>query len=221
MYHHRLKGISSGLLALLAAVASHAALEWPMMALTIKADPKLPTAEAVYPFKNSGSEQVVIKRVTTSCDCTKATLAKEYYGPGEAGELKVVFTLGAHTGRQDKDITVTMLDETGKPTVLHLTVNIPESPVRLSAASIVWSKGDPATEKTVDVILTDPTHTRLENLQCADTRLAVSLVPGKGPGNYTFILKPTTTDALMQAMVRLQATVNGQPRVYLVQAQVR
>jgi len=47
------------------------------------------------------------------------------------------------------------------------------------------------------------------------------LVPGKAPGGYSILLKPTTTDGLMQAMVRLQATVNGQPRVYLVQVQVR
>jgi len=207
--------------ALLAAVAGQASLNWPTTALTIQADPKLPTAEAVYHFQNTGQELAVIKEVMVSCDCVRTVLAKEFFAPGESGELRAVFTLGARTGRQEKDITVTMLDETVKPTVLHLTVDIPESPVRLSTGSVVWLKGGPTDEKAVDVILTDPAHTKVESLQCADTRVAVSLVPGKAPGVYSILLKPTTTDGLMQAMVRLQATVNGQPRVYLVQVQVR
>jgi len=201
--------------------AEAAALHWPVTAQEIKADPKRPTVEAVFAFKNTSDRPAVIKSVMTSCDCTQPVLAKERYAPGEEGELRLVFTLGARTGRQEKSITVTLLDEITPPTVLHLTVDIPESPVRLSAELVRWPLGSAIEEKSVEVILTDPEHTILEGVQCAEPSFSVRLEPAADPGRRNLVLSPVTTGKPLQGMVRLQARVDGQPRVYLVQAQVQ
>ncbi len=130
------------LLALLPGIGMSAdKLTWPATDLTIKADPKKPTTEAVFSFKNKSNQAVIIISTMPSCDCVQPVLAKEMFAPGEVGELRAVFTLGALTGRQEKTITVSYSDEAAAPTVLRLTVDIPEAPVRLSVSSVVWPQG--------------------------------------------------------------------------------
>lgn len=214
--------IGSVLIALLArSGAGASALDWPVTAQEIKADPKLPTVEAVFAFRNSGARPAVIESATASCDCTQPVLVKTEYAPGETGELRVVFTLGARTGRQEKTVTVTLRDETAEPTVLHLTVDIPESPVRLSAEALVWPLRSPPVEKSVEVILTDPEHAIVEGAQCAEPSFMVRVESATEPNLRKIVVKPVTTDQPLQTTVRLQTRINGQPRIYVVRAQVR
>lgn len=198
-----------------------AELTWAITELTIKADPKKPTAEVVYPFKNTSDQAIVIKSVAPSCDCVQPLLAKEQFAPGEAGELRAVFTLGSRTGRQQKLIVVSFLDAAISPAVLSLTVDIPEAPVRLSTDTLRWKQGRAATEQVVEITLTDPEHTTIDSVQCAEASFAVSLEQSKGTGGRRIVVKPLSTEKLAQAMIRIQATVNGVPQVLLVQLAVR
>lgn len=45
--------------------------------------------ETTYTVRNSGNAPLKISKVSTSCDCTKATIAREVIPPGETAELKV------------------------------------------------------------------------------------------------------------------------------------
>ncbi len=226
-----------------------AGLTWSTTELAIKADPKKPTAEAVYAFKNETVQTVVIQSAAACCDCVQVSFAKSGSGnpaeterlaqgralqvaefkqgypvalaPGEAGELRATFTLGARTGRQEKAITVTYLDERSAPSVLRLSVDIPDAPVRLSTEMLRWKQGGVADAQAVDIILTDPERTMIDQVQCADPSFAISLEPAKAPGSRRIVVKPLSTDNLAQATIRIQATVSGVLRVVLVQAMVR
>jgi hypothetical protein len=224
-------------------------LTWSATDLAIKADTKKPTTEAVYAFKNESVQTVVIQSAAACCDCVQVSFAKSGSGnpaeterlaqgralqvaefkpgyplalaPGEAGELRARFTLGARTGRQEKVITVTYLDQRTAPSVLRLSVDIPNAPVRLSTEMLHWKQGGATDEQAVDIILTDPERTTIDQVQCAGANFAVSLEPAKVPGSRRIVVKPLGTDKLVQATIRIQATVNGVMRVLLVQAMVR
>jgi hypothetical protein len=220
-----------------------AGLTWSASDLAIKADPKKPTAEAVYAFKNESVQTVVIKSAAACCDCVQIGLVTDgperraqgralqsaevkqgdpvAVSPGESGELRATFHIGARTGRHEKAITVTYLDERVAPSVLKLAVDIPEAPVRLSAETLRWKQGGAADQQTVDIILADKANATIDSVQCAEPNFVVSLEPAKAPASKRLVVKPTTTERLGQGMVRIQATVNGAPQVLLVQAIVR
>ncbi|MDP3143011.1 MAG: rhodanese-like domain-containing protein [Candidatus Omnitrophota bacterium] len=52
-------------------------------------EPKIQTHN--FAVKNLGNDTLVIKRISTSCGCTKAKISKDKLVPGETAELKVTF----------------------------------------------------------------------------------------------------------------------------------
>ena len=204
-----------------AAIHAQTALTWEHTTLTLPADPKRPTVEAVFPFRNTGDSLAVIKQVMACCDCVKPVLAKEHYAPGEAGELKLVFSLGARTGQQEKSITVFMLNETGEPHVLKLKVNIPDAPVRFSAQSLLWKPGEPADEKSLEIILVEPARDSIESVTSSEPAFAVRLVPETTLGQARLLVRPTATSTPVSAPLRVAARVNGQRRGVVLTAGVR
>jgi hypothetical protein len=48
------------------------------------------------PLRNTGSSELVIESVTTSCGCTSAEVSPMTIQPGESGMLLVQFDSGAH-----------------------------------------------------------------------------------------------------------------------------
>ena len=61
-----------------------------------------------FKVKNSGQEILEIKRVATSCGCTRAKIAKEKINPGQETELLVTYDSGSMplhgSGRQERII---------------------------------------------------------------------------------------------------------------------
>ncbi len=62
--------------------------------------------EAVFKFKNSGKEPLVISNVLVTCGCTATQWPREPIEPGKNGELKVTFNSTGKMGKQNKIITV-------------------------------------------------------------------------------------------------------------------
>ncbi|MCF8364668.1 MAG: DUF1573 domain-containing protein [Bacteroidales bacterium] len=57
-------------------------------------------------FSNSGSSDLIITDVNTSCGCTVPEFTKEPLKPGEKGTIKVTFDSSNRKGFQNKSITV-------------------------------------------------------------------------------------------------------------------
>lgn len=59
-----------------------------------------------YYFENTGDEDLVITKVTTSCGCTVGNYPKKPIKPGDDGKIEVVFDSKGKKGFQNKRATV-------------------------------------------------------------------------------------------------------------------
>lgn len=66
--------------------------------------------DIVFEFENTGTEILLITRVTPSCGCTTAALEKKEYKPGEKGAITSKFNSTNYSGRIIKTITVVSND---------------------------------------------------------------------------------------------------------------
>jgi len=135
---------------LLLPLLGRGALVWEtrQVILPVRAGDK--EAVGLFPFKNTGKAAVTITDIRASCECTAAELAQRTYAPGEAGAIRVVFTVGERTGPQDRIITVST-DDAAEPAIqLRLLVDIPNL-LSYSAKMVYWPVGGQAGEKSIDV----------------------------------------------------------------------
>ena len=104
--------------------------------------------------------------------------------------------------------------------MLKLILDIPE-PVAINPKFVFWRMGEPAAEKSVEVTLADPGKMSLGEVRCAEPSFIVRLELGKEPGRHRVVIRPADTSKLMQAPIRLTATVNGDPKVLVIYAAVK
>ncbi len=69
--------------------------------------------EHIFTFKNTGKNDLIIRKSKASCGCTAVSLGSKIIKPGEEGSIKAVFNTRGKRGKQTKSI--------------NLTTNIPES----------------------------------------------------------------------------------------------
>ena len=62
--------------------------------------------EHIFQFENTGTADLIISNVQTTCGCTVPQWPRTAIAPGEKQELKVVFNSRGKMGRQNKIITV-------------------------------------------------------------------------------------------------------------------
>ncbi|MHC4831688.1 MAG: DUF1573 domain-containing protein, partial [Planctomycetota bacterium] len=68
--------------------------------------------EKTFRFKNTGTSELRLLRVDTSCGCTAALPSKVEFAPGEAGELKVSFTTREKRLTSDADVLTNTIELT-------------------------------------------------------------------------------------------------------------
>ncbi len=198
-----------------------AALVWRSTEVQLKTELDQPMAAGVFYFKNAGDHAVRILSLTPSCDCLQPALKQNVYAPGEAGEIRVEFSLGGRAGRQEKNIAVLTSDDApNAPTVLKMIVDIPE-PVVLQPRFLFWRLGEDPAAKDIEIIIAEPAKTTLGDAQCATAGFSVQLESAGSAGHHRLRIKPIDTKQLLQATIRLNATVNGQPRVFVLYAAVK
>lgn len=75
-------------------------------------------------FKNAGTEELKITKVTKTCGCTPFSLEKKVYAPGEKGKIKVQYKAGQHAGKSSKRLYVFSNDPTDKRVELIIKADI-------------------------------------------------------------------------------------------------
>ncbi len=121
--------------------ALHAALEFEATEIVVKpSEPGQKKLEAVFRFKNTGTEAVTITEVHSGCGCTVPESPKAAVAPGESGTIPVTYAAGERQGRQTQPIHVTTSD--GTEFELRL---VAELPARISFAPrmLLFTKGSP------------------------------------------------------------------------------
>ncbi len=75
------------------------------------------TIEHIFKFKNTGKNDLIIRKMKSSCGCTAVSVGSKTIKPGEEGSIKAVFNSRGKRGRQHKSITVTtnIPEVAGKP----------------------------------------------------------------------------------------------------------
>jgi hypothetical protein len=84
----------SALLLLAIPALCFGALSWTNQKVELTAKPGEKEVIGLFRFVNSGNTTITVTDIKPGCGCTTAELIKRTYAPGEAGEIKAVFTIG-------------------------------------------------------------------------------------------------------------------------------
>ena len=209
------------LLALLACIAARSAsaeLNWAQKTVEIQADARLPVQEAHFHFTNAGAGPVEIRNVESSCGCTTTALEKRAYKPGESGEIVARYTVGAHTGRQEKTLLV-QTDDGHAPTTLTLVVHIPEI-LRVTPATAAWTHNEAATPKHIALELKQDGAIDEISVESSSPRMAAKVVPVAKGRKYDLIVSPETTDRFLYARLTIHCRFGAEQKMFTAYATV-
>ncbi len=81
--------------------------------------------EHVFKFTNTGTQPLVIERVTASCGCTTPAWTKEPVMPGKSGSITAKYNSAGRVGTQKKAITVVSNSADGAKYV-YIVANVKE-----------------------------------------------------------------------------------------------
>ena len=87
-----------------------------------------------------GQQSLRFTSLRPSCDCLTAAASKEVFALGEMGTVRVEFTVGGRSGRQEKYVTVTTHDPAEQPVSLLVVIEISE-PMAMQPRQLPWEKG--------------------------------------------------------------------------------
>ena len=64
------------------------------------------TVMHTFNFKNTGSENLIIRNIETGCGCTTADYTKEPVAPGKEGKIEIALNSSGRYGKQYKEIRI-------------------------------------------------------------------------------------------------------------------
>ena len=186
-----------------------AALNWETQKISRTAQPEEKEFAAVFRFKNTGTYPVTIRDIGSSCECTVAELAQRTYAPGEAGAIKVVFTLGDRMGPQDRLMVVTTDDPTAPLINLTLRVDIPDL-LNYSTRMLFWQVHSVLGEKPVEIGAAGKNHiTTIEVKDVAPKQASARVVVLQPGEKYRLMIQPTALDQTQTIAVNFVVTFEG------------
>jgi hypothetical protein len=204
----KLRGISLSalLLGLLTALPVQAQLSFEKTNLEIEAKASDMKAEAVFPFKNTGSEIITIREVKPSCDCTAARLEKRTYRPGESGTITAVFTFGDRVGMQFKQVVVKTDEEPKGVYPLSFQVRI-LAPLTVSPLAVFWSRGEAASPQVLRIVASDSVE-KLE-VKPRSGKVKTELRETTEGRVYELMVTPQSTDETFRETIVVEAQIAG------------
>jgi hypothetical protein len=195
-------------------------LQWDAEEQKFTPSPSDTAVVAHFKFKNVGDAEADITAVNSSCSCTKITLDKRKYAPGESGDLVATFTIGVRTGVQDKVILVESNDVAKPRAVLRMKVTIPEL-AQLRPSFLFWNAGEPASPKSVSFKIRDGvpvTSVAVESSNLAISAKVETVVAGR---EYRIIVMPTSTNEPLTATMTIKMDYpRDDPKKFIVTARV-
>ena len=178
-------------------------LQWEAEEQKFNPSPSDTVVAAYYKFKNLGNAEANITAVNSSCSCTKITLDKRNYAPGESGALLAIFTIGDRTGVQDKVILVETNDTAKPRAVLRMKVTIPEI-AQLRPSFVFWNAGESAAPKTVSLKIEEGVPVNSVVVESSDPAvLAKAEVVATGQ-EYRIVVTPQNTQNPITATLTIK-----------------
>lgn len=137
----------------------------------------------VYPFENTGSDTLKIRRLVSTCSCASVSCENMTVPPEGASKIVVRYNPKGHPGRFERRFFVYVEDDSAPAAVLRLSVNVERGSdisglypvsmgnIRLRRSEVVLHKGTRAVERCVFVNVGD----RPLRLQCENAMLPACL----------------------------------------------
>jgi len=85
------------------------------------------TVEYTFTFENRGTDDLLIKEVTTSCGCSAALVSANVIKPGETGQIKVSYDSQGRAGKVSRTISVVSNDPVESIKELTITAMVDPS----------------------------------------------------------------------------------------------
>jgi hypothetical protein len=167
-------------------------LKWENPEQTFTAKPLDEVIVAKFRFTNVGTTSLKITDLQPSCGCTTAFLEKKEYAPGESGEIEAKFKPGGRVGHQEKWIVVKTDWVPPQPTILRLTVNIPEA-ITIQPELVMWRVGDQLKPKTVRITIPDEFPAKVVSVQADNAAVKLELREIRPGKELEVKVTPTTT----------------------------
>ena len=196
-------------------VVCEAAVSWSGTAAELRVAPGQDKTVAEFAFRNSGTSPLRFTSLRPSCDCLSVEASNTSFAPGETGTVRVEFTVGGRSGRQEKSVTVTTDDPADKPVTLLLVVEIPE-PVAIRPTALFWTKGAVPEEKSFTIKVDDPTHATVTEATCVAPRFIPFLEPTAQVGTDRLRVRVTDSSTPAQATIRISTQLGERPLVSVV-----
>jgi hypothetical protein len=205
---------------LVAACAARAELVWENSTQEFQRTPDDRELTVNFAFHNDGKASVTVTKVTSSCGCTTADLAKKTYAPGETGSLAAKFVFGGRRGMQAKSIAVATDD--GKTAQLSFQCLIADDPVAVSPALVWWRVGEAAEAKKVDLTLAQSGKIHITAVASTNPRVAATLATVKEGEKYAVNIRPADTAKQESAEVFVQTDFPPEgPRAYTIEVRIK
>lgn len=183
------------------------ALEWKAKTLEFTTAPFQTTQGAIFPFTNTSPKPVRVLEVESGCDCLEAKADQPVYAPGASGVIQTHFTIGDRLGHYERRIKV-VTDENDEPVRLLLRVEVPEL-VGLTPRSVAWKINEPATEKSVDLVVIPGLLIDLFRVQSTNDGFAARLETIEAGRHYRVQLKPVGTAHPANAAFRIHGRASS------------
>jgi hypothetical protein len=162
--------------------------------------------EASFKFRNAGSSTVTISRVVASCGCTSPILNKKTYAPGEAGEIRAVFTFGSRIGKQEKRVMVYTDNKKQAIVPLVLKTSIPNW-VEMSTRLLKWRKDEPAAPLQFTVKVSNEAQIQIVPVDAELPEFTYQIAHTR-PGEYVFKVVPKSVEKRATSFLRFTAVAS-------------
>ena len=162
----------------------------------VAGDPALRTTFAI---RNSGNQEVTVRKISTNCSCTTGKTDKTSYAPGEAGTLVVDYAYGTKVGPHVKNIVIETTDKARL--VASVAVTVQEPPVKLTPGLVWWKTGEAPAPKAVMVQATGGFPVSATRVTTSDPRISARLETIQEGAAYRVVITPADTAAKLKATV--------------------
>jgi len=196
----------SSALCLLLAASAPAALVFEKTELDLHPDLGATKVDAVFKYENKGDTPVHIKRVSPSCGCTTAALAKNDVAPGEKGEITATFNIGERTGVQVKTVTVETDDPKTPQQVLTFKATIAQI-LDLQPSFVYWQAGETPQPKTIIAKAAKGTAVKKVDVTSSSEEFTTKVESGKTADEFQIQIQPKATTHPVTATLTIKPDI--------------
>lgn len=173
-----------------------------------------------YHFVNNTRRTLTIAKYDSACSCLSAKVkgSKLVYKPGEKGEIRVDFAIGAFSGTVEKTVLLWTTDdpEERPSTVMTVELTIPVL-VEVTPTTLFWDKGSEPKPQTVKIKINHDKPINITFHESTSKDFSYEFKTIRAGWEYEIIVTPASTDAPGFGMIRMR-TDSDIPRYQRQQA---